>query len=114
VPNQPRFDWDRVRALPEVEALTTFPAYTSVPTDVAPADTPTPFVPADTEAMRTIETPVVLAGRLPDPARPGEAVVTPEFVRSTGRGVGDTVTAHLTTPAQAEASLGTNPDTRPA
>ncbi len=67
----------RIRALPEVEALTTFPAYTSLPTDVAPDDTPNGFVPADTEAMRTIEAPVVLAGRLADPARPGEAVVTP-------------------------------------
>jgi hypothetical protein len=76
VPNQPGFDWNRVRALPEVAALTTFPAHTSLPTDVAPDDTPNPFVPADTEAMRTIETPVVLAGRLADPARPGEAVVT--------------------------------------
>lgn len=112
VPNQPGFDWNRIRALPEVEALTTFPAYTSLPTDVAPANTPSP--PADTEAMRTIETPVVLAGRLADPARPDEAVVTPAFVRSTGRGVGDTVTARLTTPAQASASLRAGPDTRPA
>ena len=104
----------RIRALPEVEALTTFPAYTSLPTDVAPDDTPNGFVPADTEAMRTIEAPVVLAGRLADPARPGEAVVTPAFVRSTGRGVGDTVTARLTTPAQASTSFVGGPATRPA
>src|SRR5262245_42874545 len=109
VPNQPGFDWDRVRALPEVAALTTFPAYTSLSTDVAPDDTPNAFVPADADAMRTIETPVVLAGRLADPARPDEAVVTPAFALSTGRGVGDTVTAHLTTPAQAEASFGGAP-----
>jgi len=114
VPNQPGFDWGRVRALPEVAALTTFPAYTSLPTDVAPDDTPNPFVPADTEAMRTIETPVVLAGRLADPARPGEAVVTPAFARSTGRSVGDTVTARLTTPAQADASIGGSPSAAPA
>ncbi|HEY7145049.1 MAG TPA: hypothetical protein VH637_12465, partial [Streptosporangiaceae bacterium] len=114
VPNEPGFDWNRIRALPEVEALTTFPAYTSLPTDAAPDDTLAPFVPADTEAMRTIETPVVLAGRLADPASPGEAVVTPAFVRSTGRGIGDTVTARLTTPAQASASFVGGPDTRPA
>jgi FtsX-like permease family len=112
VPNEPGFDWNRIRALPEVEALTTFPAYTGLPTDVAPDNTP--FVPADTEAMRTIETPVVLAGRLADPARPDEAVVTPAFVRSTGRGVGDTVTARLTTPAQASTSFVGGPETRPA
>src|SRR5215470_793703 len=114
VPNQPGFDWNRIRALPEVEALTTFPAYTGLFTDVAPADTPSPFVPADTEAMRTIETPVVLTGRLADPARPDEAVVTPAFVRSTGRGVGDTVTAHLTTPEQASATFNTSQNAGPA
>src|SRR6266487_211805 len=114
VPNQPGFDWNRIRALPEVEALTMFPAYTGLPTDVPPANTPNPFVPADTEAMRTIETPVVLTGRLADPASPDEAVVTPAFVRSTGRGVGDTVTARLTTPAQASASLDGGADTSPA
>lgn len=114
VPNQPGFDWNRIRALPEVEALTTFPAYTSLPTDVAPDTTLNTVVPADTEAMRAIETPVVLAGRLADPASPGEAVVTPAFVRSTGRGVGDTVTARLTTPAQASASFVGGSDTRPA
>lgn len=77
MPNEPGFDWNRIRALPEVEALTTFPAYTSLPTDVDPANTPNPFVPADTEAMRTIETPVVLvlasAIRSAVPARPARA-----------------------------------------
>src|SRR6266568_6755959 len=114
VPNEPGFDWNRIRALPEVEALTTWPSPAGLPTDVAPANAPNPFVPADTEAMRTIETPVVLVGRLADPARPDEAVVTPAFVRSTGRGVGDTVTARLTTPAQASASVNTGLDAKPA
>jgi hypothetical protein len=114
VPNQPGFDWNRIRALPEVEALTTFPAYTSLLTDAAPDNTPNSFVPADTEAMRTIETPVVLAGRLADPARPDEAVVTPAFVRRTGRGVGDTVTARLTTPEQASATFNTSQNAGPA
>ncbi len=113
VPNQAGFDWNRIRALPEVEALTTFPACISLPTDAAPDDTPHSFVPADTEAMRTIETPVVLAGRLADPGRPDEAVVAPAFVRSTGRGVGDTVTARLTTPEQASATFDTSQNTRP-
>jgi len=91
LPNQPGFDWNRIRALPEVEALITFPAYTSLPTDAAPANTPNPFVPADTEAM-----------------------VTPASVRSTGRGVGDTVTARLTTPGQASATFTTSQNAGPA
>lgn len=68
VPNRPGFDWNRIRALPEVEALTTFPAYSGLSTDAATDNTPHPFVPADTGAMRAIETPVVLTGRLADPA----------------------------------------------
>jgi len=61
------FDWRRVRALPEVAALTTFPAYTSLPIDGVASDQITPFIPADRAGMRTIEAPVVPAGRLADP-----------------------------------------------
>ena len=49
--------------------------------------------------MRDIERPVVLEGRLADPARDDEAVITQEFEGSYGKGVGDTVTIHLYTPA---------------
>ncbi len=94
-----------VRALPEVAALTTFPAYTGLPIDGVASDQITPFIGADRAGMHTIEAPVVLAGRLADPARADEAVVTPAFPGSTGLGVGDIVTAHLTTPAQADASV---------
>ncbi|MEP7024882.1 MAG: ABC transporter permease, partial [Actinomycetota bacterium] len=114
IPNQPGFDWDRVRALPGVDALTTFPGYTSLIIDGVPGDTPTPFVPADRDGMHAIETPVVLDGRLADPARSDEAVVTADFARSAGHSVGDTVTAHLLTPAQADANASTSSTGRPA
>jgi hypothetical protein len=113
VANRPGFDWAGVRASPTVEALTTFPAYTSLTIEEAADGLPlTSFVPADTEAMRTIERPVVLAGRRLDPSAPDEAVVTPEFARHTGRGVGDTVTLRLPTPAEAETGLAAT-DVRP-
>ncbi|WP_214106934.1 ABC transporter permease [Acrocarpospora catenulata] len=106
LPNQAGFDWAAVRALPGVAAVTTFPAYTSLPLDERPDDSISSFIPADTEAMRTIERPVVLAGRLPDPARPDEAVVTAGFPAAVGLGVGDTVTSRLATPEQAATAVG--------
>jgi hypothetical protein len=103
VPNKSGFDWARVRSMPQVAALTTFPAYSGLPTDASPGDdSPSPFIPADDAAMRNIEVPVMLAGRLPDSASPAEAVITPAFATSTGRGVGAIVTARLPTAAQAD------------
>lgn len=67
VPNQPGFDWDRVRALPEVAALTRFPAYTSLTIAEAPNGDLTPLVPADADAIRTIERPVLLGAGSPIP-----------------------------------------------
>jgi len=58
VPNHAGFNWRRVRALPEVAALTTFPAYTGLPIDGVASDQITPFIPADRAAMRMIEAPV--------------------------------------------------------
>lgn len=104
VPNQPGFDWAAVRSIPRVESLTVFPGYTGLPIAGIDDDSITSFIPADTEAMRTIERPVVLEGRLADPTRPDEAVVTAGFLRGTGRHVGDALTALLTTPEQADAS----------
>ncbi len=105
LPNQPGFDWAAVRKLPEVEAVTTFPAYTSLTFAGIGDGGLTAFVPADSEAMRTIERPVVLEGRLADPARADEAVITPDFVATSGKGVGDSLTMELLTPAQADANF---------
>lgn len=62
-------------------------------------------MPADSDAMRVIERPAVLAGRLADPGRADEAVVTANFVRTFARGVGDRITLRLQTPQQAESSI---------
>ncbi len=88
-------DLDSIRSLPQVAALSVFNGYTGFGVDEAPGQTVGLYVPSDTEAMRTVERPVVLAGRLADPARADEAVVTEQFVTTHGYGVGDTVTLRL-------------------
>jgi len=97
--NTPGFDWGAIRALPEVEALTTFVVTYSNALEGLP-DGAISFPPADDAAMRTIERPVVFAGRVFDPARVDEAVVTPKFARNYHKGVGDTVVLRMPTPQQ--------------
>src|SRR5215470_3276728 len=102
LPNQPGFDWAKVHALPEVSALTRFPVTFGFALDCCPGAS-TGFPPADSELTRTIERPVMLAGRPFSPRRVDEVIVTPKFVASYGKGVGDTLTLHLATPQQINA-----------
>jgi ABC-type lipoprotein release transport system permease subunit len=98
-PNQPGFDWNAVRALPEVAALGTFALTDAYVIDEIPRDAePAGYPPADDEVMRTIERPVVLEGRLPDLSRADEVVVGPTFRDTFGLGVGDTLTLRLYAP----------------
>jgi ABC-type lipoprotein release transport system permease subunit len=97
--NTPGFDWAPIRAMPEVESLTTFVV------DYAWAvqgltDDAVGFPVADDSVMRTIEKPVVQDGRVFDPTRADEVVVTREFVRHHHKGVGDTVVIELPTPQE--------------
>ncbi|MGI5292191.1 ABC transporter permease [Nonomuraea polychroma] len=99
LPNQPGFDWAPIRKLPEVEAVA----------GIAVA----PFFlegrreffgylpPTDENAMRTLERPVVLEGRLPDPARPDEVAVTPLFLTTYGKRLLDPLTLRLLKPDEA-------------
>jgi hypothetical protein len=100
LPNDPAFDWAPIRALPEVESLSTL-AIAALFVDEIPTYSEG-TVPADAAGMHDLEKPVVLAGRLADPARMDEVVVTPRFPGTYGKDVGDTLTLHLMTPAQAE------------
>lgn len=93
--NRVGFDWTPVRSLPEVAALSTFTIWTGFDVAEAPSDPVGAYIPADVAAMRTIERPVILSGRLADPRRADEAVVTQGFVDRYGRGVGSTVTVRL-------------------
>jgi hypothetical protein len=102
LPNQPGFDWNKIRALPEVAVLTEFPVtgygfgLTCCP------GTSTGFPPIGDEMARTIERPVMLAGRVFNPDRVDEIIVTPQFVTSYHKSVGDIVTMHLSSPKQAD------------
>jgi hypothetical protein len=107
LPNQPGFDWARIRALPEVAALTTFAVSGFVLDGYPLATQNTGFPPGDSQVMRTIERPVVLQGRRLDPRRVTEVDVTPLFPANYGKGVGDTLTLQLATPQ--EISRGYDP-----
>lgn len=101
LPNQPGFDWARIRARPEVAALTTF-AVTGAAVAGLPA-AQVGFPPGDGQVMRTIERPPLLRGRLFSPRRADEVVVTPLFQRNFGKGVGSTVLLRLPAPSQSVA-----------
>jgi FtsX-like permease family/MacB-like periplasmic core domain len=100
LPNQPGFDWAKVRALPEVAAVSEFPVTFGFQVACCP-DAGTGFPPIGDEYGRTIERPVMLAGRVFDPARADEVIVTPQFAQHYHKGVGDTLTLMLASKKQA-------------
>lgn len=100
LPNQGGFDWSAVRELPEVAALSVWPL-TGIAIDGMPPDV-MPEV-YDGEAMSTVERPVVLEGRMLDPDRLDEVVITPGWTELYGQGVGDTLGIRLHTPEAVDA-----------
>jgi FtsX-like permease family len=104
LPNQPGFDWAKVRALPEVTALGLFIVNYGVAVEGL-SGASTFFPPGNAATWRTVERPVVLAGRLSAPGRADEVTVSPKFPAAYGKGVGDTLTLHLPSPAQADAGF---------
>src|SRR5689334_10248102 len=115
LPNQPGFDWAKVRALPEVAAVSEFPVTFGYQVACCP-DAGTGFPPIGDELGRTIERPYLLAGRMFDPARTDEVIVTPLFAKLYHKGVGDTVTLLLASVEQANAQYdgSTGPPRGPA
>jgi hypothetical protein len=106
LPNTPGFDWEPIRALPNVAALTTFVVGDLFRVDGVEAEDSLGFAPADDEMMRTIERPHLIDGRVPDPTRADEVVVSPDFVAHYGLGVGDAVTIRLYRPETVDALAG--------
>jgi hypothetical protein len=102
LPNQPGFDWARIRALPEVTALSRFPVtFGFAISGLSYANPQFPVI--DASLTRTIERPVVLAGRLANPRRADEVLVTPQFAAAFGKKPGDILTLALPSPRQADA-----------
>ena len=99
LPNERGFDWEAVEELPNVAAIARFPVSQYYIKDLPPEAAN--FAYGD-RAMIDIERPVVLEGRLADPSRDDEAVITEAFEGTTGKGVGDTVTIQLLTPEQVD------------
>ena len=100
LPNQPGFDWARIAALPEVAALTRFPvAFGGEAQGYSVESSEFPL--ADDQMTRTIERPVILAGRLFNPHRADEVVVTPKFAATSGKHAGDSLTLELASVQQA-------------
>ena len=102
LPNQPGFDWDKVRALPEVAVLSEFPVNGTPFELTCCPDASVGFAPIGDEMARTIERPALLAGRLFDPGRADEILVTPQFAAAYHKGVGDLVTMRLASPKQVD------------
>ena len=101
LPNQPGFDWARIAALPDVAALTRFPVSFGFEAQGYSAESGG-FPLADDQMTRTIERPVILAGRLFNPHRADEVVVTPKFAAASGKHVGDSLTLELASVQQAD------------
>jgi hypothetical protein len=102
LPNQPGFDWDEVRALPEVAVLAEFPVNGTPFVLTCCPEASIGFAPVGDEMTRTIERPDLLAGRLFDPGRADEIFVTPQFAAAYHKGVGDRVTMRLASPKQVD------------
>ena len=102
LPNQPGFDWSRIQALPEVSVISRFPVTFGYAVKGYPqAEGQFPVI--DASMTRTIERPVILAGRPYNPRRADEVLVTPQFAAAFGKKPGDTLTLELASLKQANA-----------
>jgi ABC-type lipoprotein release transport system permease subunit len=108
LPNKPGFDWAPIKALPEVAALSNFIVdYEMALVGAEGSSIDFPFI--DDAMLSTLERPVVLAGRILDPTRVDEIVVTPKFVSSFHKGVGSTLVLELPSAKQlADSFTGEN------
>ncbi len=93
LPNDPGWDWEPVRELPQVEAMATYLVTSTVLVDGRPE-----LLWLTPDTFEGVEEPVMLEGRLPAPGAVDEVVVTANFPEAVGKGVGDTLTLELYRP----------------
>ena len=106
LPNQPGFDWEAVRALPEVEALGQFSLRGVYGIEEVPTQDGISFPSANADFYTRIERPAVLEGRMFDNSKVDEVIVSPPFLTRFDKKVGDTLTARLYSTEQIDATLG--------
>jgi hypothetical protein len=107
LPNEPGFDWTSVGALPYVRAMQMF-AVTGFDVEGHP-DANVDFPHAGQAVGEPVEQSVLIAGRLADPSRADEVMISPHFRDSAGVSIGDELTFHLYPPEVIEAMLGSRP-----
>ena len=100
LPNQPGFDWAKIRALPEVEAISRFPVSDYAVEGIPQENNPAGFPIVDADGPDRIERPVILRGRAPDQSRVDEVLVSPSFLPAYGKRIGDRLTVVLSTPEE--------------
>jgi hypothetical protein len=107
--NQPGFDWSKVEALPEVSATGLFVVYSGAAvyrgSQAGSGAEDLGFPTGNGGLMSTVERPVVLQGRRANPARVDEVMATPHYMSAHHLRVGDRLTVHLSSPAQAAAGF---------
>ena len=98
-------DWAAVAALPQVEAIGTQCGVTLVLDGLQLQYDPV-LLACDERLGTAVDRPVVLAGRMLDPSRPDEVVVSSGFLAETGRRLGDVLTGRLYSAEQVATELG--------
>jgi hypothetical protein len=101
LPNEPGWDWEPVREIPEVAAMATYLVTSTVLIDGRPD-----LLWLTPDTFEGVEEPVLLEGRLPAPGAVDEVVVTANFPERFGKGVGDTLTLELYQPGSVADAVG--------
>jgi hypothetical protein len=111
LPNTPGFDWDAVRALPEVEDVATFAVAQPVVDHVGPDHVF--FAVSSREFFTSVERGVVLAGRRFDVERADEVMISPAARSVLHLDVGDSVILRSYKPEDVDATWSAPTPTPP-